>query len=153
MAVEAPISKFKKHNILFFIAVCIAMAGWFGYDGYINKKFIEEHTNEDGSPNSTLIFNKKSPPFFVGAAVLLGVYFYMIKGKRLLADENELIINNKNKITYDSIEKIDKTYFDSKGFFVITYKNANSKETNLKISDRAYDGIDKILDYLVEKIS
>ncbi len=153
MAIEAPISKFKKHNILIYTVVCIVLAGWFGYDGYINKKFMKEHTDENGKLDGTLIFNQKSPPFFIAAALIFGVYFYMIRNKKLLADENELIISEKKKISYDSIEKIDKTWFESKGYFIIIYKDTNGKEINQKISDRAYDGIGKILDLLVEKIS
>jgi hypothetical protein len=153
MAIEAPISKFKKHNILIYIAGCIILAGWFGYDGYINKNFIKEHTDENGRADGTLVFNQKSPPFFIAAALIFGVYFAMVRTKKLLADENELIISNNKRIQYDSIEKIDKTWFESKGYFVITCKDKNGKETNHKISDRAYDRIDKILNLLVEKIS
>ena len=77
----------------------------------------------------------------------------MIKGKKLLADEKELVFSGKQKIPYDSIEKIDKTWFDKKGFFVITYKDENGKEAERKISDRNYDGLENILNHLVEKIS
>ncbi len=153
MAIEAPISKFKKNNILIYTVVCIILAGWFGYDGYINKKFMKEHTDESGKADSTLIFNQKSPPFFIAAAVMFGIYFTMIRSKKLIADENELIICDNKRIPYDSIEKINKTWFESKGYFVITYKDKNGKETDHKITDRAYDGIDKILNLLVEKIS
>jgi hypothetical protein len=128
-------------------------AGWFAYDGYINKKFIEKHTNEDGTPNSTLAFNQKSPPFFIAAAVLFGVYLYSVRNKRLIADENELVFSAKDKIPYDSIQKIDKTYFDKKGFFVITHKDEHGKEIDRKISDRNYDNIAPILDLLVAKIT
>ena len=153
MAIEAPISKFKKSNILIYTGICLIFAAWFGYDGYLNKNFIQEHTEENGKPNTTLMFNKKSPPFFLAGAVLCGVYYAMIKRKKLLAEEKELLINEKKKIPYDSIQKINKTWFESKGYFIITYKDEKEKETNLKISDRTYDGIDKILNHLVEKIS
>ena len=153
MAIEAPISKFKKSNILIYTGICLIFAAWFGYDGYLNKNFIQEHTEENGKPNTTLMFNKKSPSFFLAGAVLCGVYYAMIKRKKLLAEEKELLINEKKKIPYDSIQKINKTWFESKGYFIITYKDEKEKETNLKISDRTYDGIDKILNHLVEKIS
>ena len=153
MAIEAPISKFKKSNILIYIVICVIFAAWFGYDGYINNKFIKEHTEESGNPDTTLIFNQKSPPFFLAGAILCGIYFFMIKGKKLLAEEKELIIDKKTKIPYDSIEKINKTWFEKKGFFVVTYKNENGKETDYKFSDRRYDGLEDILNHLVEKIS
>jgi hypothetical protein len=136
MAIEAPISKYKKTNLKIYIILCIAAAAWFAYDGYLNKDFIDKHTNEDGTPDSTLVFNQKSPPFFVAAAVLFGVYLFVVKNKKLIADENELIFSAKEKIPYNSIQSINKTYFDKKGFFVITYKDEHGKEIDRKISDK-----------------
>jgi hypothetical protein len=152
MAIEAPISKFKKTNIKIYIILCIIAALWFGYDGYINKEFIKKNTDENGIPNGTLKFNQKSPPFFIGAAVLLGVYFFKMRKRKLLAEENELVFSNNKKIHYDSIQKINKTYFDSKGYFIITY-NKDGKEVDLKINDRMYDNLEDILNLLVAKIS
>jgi hypothetical protein len=153
MAIEAPISKYKKTNLKIYIVLCIVLAAWFAYDGYINKDFIEKHTDETGKPNSTLIFNQKAPPFFAGAAVLFGVYLFVIKSKKLIADENELVFNDKEKIPYDSIQSINKTYFDKKGFFVFTYKDEHGKEINCKLSDRNYDNLAPILNLLIAKIS
>jgi hypothetical protein len=153
MAIDAPISKYKKTNLKIYIILCIAVAAWFAYDGYINKTFIEKNTDENGTPNSTLVFNQKSPPFFAAAAVFFGVYFFVVKNKKLIADENELIFSAKEKISYDSIQKINKTYYDKKGFFVITHKNENGNEIDRKISERNYDNLAAILDYLVAKIS
>jgi hypothetical protein len=153
MAIEAPISKYKKNNLIIYIVLCIVVAGWFAYDGYINKDFIAEHTNDDGTPNSTLVFNQKAPPFFIAAAVLFAVYLYFVKDKKLIADENELVFSSKEKIPYDSIQKIDKTYFDKKGFFIITYKDEHGKEIDKKISDRQYDNLPPILEHLVAKIT
>ena len=153
MAIEAPISRYKKNNFVIYIVLCIVAGGWFAYDGYINKKFIEKNTNDDGTPNSTLVFNQKSPPFFAAAAVLFAVYLLVIKNRKLVADENELVFSEKDKIPYNSIQKIDKTYFDKKGFFVITHKDEHGKEINRKLSDRNYDNLAAILDHLVAKIS
>ncbi|MFA5238876.1 MAG: hypothetical protein WC476_04100 [Phycisphaerae bacterium] len=152
MTIEAPISKSKKNNLKIYIFVCIVVAVWFGYDGYFSENFIQKHT-KDGKPDSTLVFNQKAPPFFIAAGGLLGVYFLAIKNKKLIANENELVISSKEKIAYDSILKIDKTSFDSKGFFVITYKNNNGSEVDRKISDRTYDNLPAVLDKLVAKIS
>jgi len=151
MAIEAPISKFKKTNIKIYIILCIIAAIWFGYDGYLNEEFIEKNT-EDGVPNGILKFNQKSPPFFVGAAILLGVYFFKMRKRKLLAEENELVFSNNKKISYDSIQKINKTYFESKGYFIITY-NKDGKEVDLRINDRIYDNLEDILNLLVAKIS
>jgi hypothetical protein len=153
MAIEAPLSKYKKNNLVIYIILCIVAAGWFAYDGYINKNFIAKHTKDDGTPDSTLAFNQKSPPFFIAAAVLFGVYLYVARNKKLIADENELVFSAKDKIPYDSIQKIDKTFFDKKGFFIITHKDEHGKEINRKISDRNYDNLTSILDHLVAKIN
>lgn len=153
MAIEAPLGKSKRTNFKIYIAICIGLAIWFGYDGYFNEEFIEKHKDAEGSPDSTLVFNQKSPPFFIGAAALLGVYLYAVRNKKLIAGENELVINDKEKISYDSIQKIDKTHFGSKGFFIVTYKNKDGGEVNRKISDRTYDNLAAVLDELVAKIS
>ena len=153
MAIEAPYSKHKKFNLKIYIAVCIVFAIWFGYDGYFNEKFREKHSDANGTPDGTLVFNQKSPPFFIGLAVLFGAYLFVVRNKKLIADENELIISSKERIPYDSIETIDKTYFKSKGRFVITYKAANGRESSLKISDRKYSNLAAVLDHLVAKIS
>ena len=161
MAIVAPISKFKKNNFKISIALCLAMAVIFAYDGYLSKykwskrySFYQEHVlDNDGKPTPTMNFNRKSPPFFVGAAVLIWAYLLAIKNKKLIADDNELVFSDKNKIPYDSIEKINKTYFEKKGVFIVTYKNESGKEIDRKLSDRTYDNLGAILDHLVAKIS
>jgi len=153
MPIEAPISKFTRTNLKIYIILCIAVAAWFAYDGYLNETFIEENTNENGTPNITLIVNQKLPPFLVAAAVLFGVYLFAVRNKKLVADEYELVFSDKDKIPYDSIQSINKTYFNKKGFFVITHKDEHGKEINRKISDRNYDNLASVLDHLVAKIS
>ncbi|MHC4722420.1 MAG: hypothetical protein ACYS6I_06885 [Planctomycetota bacterium] len=152
MAIEAPLSKYKKNNLRIGIVVLVGLAIWFAYDGYRSEEFIKKHTDQNGKPDSTLVFNRKAPPYLVGAAVLLGVYLFAIKDKKVVADESSLIVG-KRQIAYDSIEKIDKTHFDSKGYFVITYKDYQGVDTNLKISDGIYDNLSAVLDELVAKIS
>ena len=153
MAIEAPLGKHKKNNFKIYIAVCIGLAIWFGYDGYFNEKFKERHTDANGTPDAILAVNKKAPPFFIGAGVLLGAYLFAIRNKKVIADENELILSDKERVPYDSIQKIDKTLFDSKGYFLITYKDKNGSEVNRKLSDRSYDNLAAILEHLVAKIS
>ncbi len=161
MAIEAPISKFKKTNLKIYIVVCVAVAIIFAYDGYLSKykwswryNFYKEHVlDNDGTPTPTMNFNRKSPPFFIAGAVLLGAYLFAVKNRKIVADENELIISNKERISYDSIQQIDKTYFEKKGFFVITYKDKDGKETRRKLHERTYDNLAAILEHLVAKIS
>jgi len=153
MAIEAPASKFRKTNLKIYIAICIGLAIWCAYDGHFNKQWIERHTNHDGSEQPYLVFNKNAPPYFIGAAILLTVYFFVFKKKKIIADETELIISKSKRIPYDSIQKIDKMHFDSKGFFLITYKDENDREISYKLSDRLYDNLPVILEHLVAKIS
>lgn len=153
MAIEAPLSKFKKNNFKIYIAICLGLAIWCAYDGFFNDEWIEKHTDADGDPEVYLVFNRKAPPFFAGAAVLFGVYLFLVRDKKVIADENELIISDKEKISYDAVEKIDKTHFAKKGFFVITYKREDGGEASRKLSDRTYDNLAAILDELVAKIT
>jgi hypothetical protein len=155
MAIEAPLSKYKKQNLLIMVVVLVGLAGWFIYDGYISEKFQQEHTetNEAGEevPDSSLAFNRKAPPFFLGAGLLVVVYFFVIKGKKVVAGEKSLVLNGK-EIQYDSIEKINKTFFDKKGYFILTYKEGGT-EVDVKLSDRSYDNMPAVLDELVKQIS
>ncbi len=157
MAIEAPLSKFKKNNVKIFVAVLVGLAIWFAYDGYLSKGFIEkntlDHGTEDARPNSTLVFNQKAPLFLLPGAAALVVYFFMIKDRKLTTDDTKLTINGARSIEYDKIERIDKTHFDAKGYFVITHVAEGGKETDLKLSDRMYDNLSAVLDELVAKIS
>lgn len=150
MAIEAPLSNYKKKNILIVAAILIGVGGWFAYDGYKNPDFIKKHT-VDGVADSTLNFNRKAPPFMISAGILLGIYFVAIKGKKIVADESDLICG-KVKVAYDAIEKINKTHFDKKGFFIVTYSQ-DGQNKELKLSDRTYDNLGAVLDQVVSKIS
>jgi hypothetical protein len=152
MAIEAPLSKHKRNNFIIYIVVCVAFALWFGYDGYLNADFKEKHT-QDGKADSTLVFNQWAPPFLLGAAVLLGAYLFKIRDRKIVAGDASLVIDGGKDIPYDAIEKIDKTYFDSKGYFVITYKDQSGKEIDHTISSRKYDSLGPVLDHLVAKIT
>ena len=162
MAIEAPVSKFKKNNLKIYIAVCLLAAAVFGYDGYLSKykwskrydTFYKKHVlDNDGKPTATMKFNRVSPLAFTGAAVLLGLYLLSVRKKKIVAQESELVMNANERISYDSIQKIDKTHFDSKGFFVFTYKKSNGSQVDRKLSDKKYDNLKEILDHLVAKIS
>ena len=153
MAIEAPISRFRKNNLKIYIVVLIGIAIWCAYDGYLNKSWKKKHTDADGNPDTYLIFNRKAPPFFIGAAVLLGVYLFVIRNNKVVADENELTISAKEKIPYDAIQKIDRTHFGSKGFFHIIYEDKAGNEIKRKLSERGYDNLEAILDELIAKIS
>ena len=139
---------------MIFIAVFLGLLAWCIYDGYFNETFAEKYTDENGNPTGWLVVNQKAPPYLLGAAVLTAAYYsFVIRNKKITADEEGLVLNSKKKIAYDSIEKIDKTFFNKKGYFTITYKNENGEQADLKISDDNYDNLPPILERLVEKIS
>ena len=152
MSIEAPVSKYRKHNLLLIAGMLTVAAVWFWYDGHYSQKFIKDHTNPDGTPNSTLVFNRKSPPYMLIAAVILGARFWMLRDKKVVAGDKELVYE-KLTIPYDRIDSIDKTYFDKKGFFVIHYRDDSQQAMQLKLSDRGYDNLPAVLDYLTTKIT
>ena len=41
MAIEAPISKYKRTNFKIYIVACLVIGIWCIYDGYLNKAWIE----------------------------------------------------------------------------------------------------------------
>jgi hypothetical protein len=153
MALTAPLSKYKRNTFLVWIVLCIGFAAYCIYDGHFNEAFIKKHSSTDGKPDSTLTFNLKAPYVLFPLAAMLGVWLLVISKKKITAEETGLVIDGKINIAYDSIEKIDKTLFDSKGRFIITYKDAGGKETDRVISDKDYDNLPAILDHLVSKIS
>jgi hypothetical protein len=153
MALEAPISKARKSNLKIYTGFCLVFAVVFAYDGYLSKyewsrrrSFYEEHVI-DGKADDKMIFNQVAPFFLAAGAVGFVVRLRTIRDKKLTADENELLINGAEKIPYESLQKIDKTHFESKGFFVLTYKDEQGREVDRKLSDRNYDNL------LVAKIS
>lgn len=152
MAIEAPYSKYKKQNFIIGIAVLLGFGIYCAYDGYINEKFIEKHTSIEGVADSTLVFNKKAPYVCIPGAIVLALWLSIAKKKKVVAEADGIVINGK-KITYQSVEKIDKTYFDSKNYFDITYKDENGKEAEQRFDGRGYDNLAAILDELVAKIS
>ncbi len=160
MAIVATLSKFKKTNYKIIIAVLVLFGVIFAYDGYLSKyewsmrhNFYQEHVIDNGGePDSDMIINRKAPLYLIGAAVLVAAYFLAIRNKKVIADEKSLIVGKK-VIPYDWIEQIDKTHFDSKGWFVVIHKNDSGSESSLKLSDKTYDNLSAVLDELARQIS
>jgi hypothetical protein len=153
MALTATLSKYKKNTHIIWMALCIGFAAYCVYDAHYNEGFIKKHSSADGKPDGTLAFNLKAPYVLFPLAAMLGVWLLVISKRKITAEETGLVIDGKTNIAYDSIQKIDKTLFASKGRFIITYKDAGGKETNRVISDKDYDNLPAILDHLVAKIS
>ena len=153
MTVEAPLNQHRKSNLLIYIGICAVFAGWLGYDGYFNEGFRQRHTDADGKADASLVFNQKAAPVLACAAVLLAGYLLAIRNRKIIADDKELVISDKERISYDSIQRINKTDFESKGSFVLTYRDDEGKEIDRKLSNRDYDNLAAILDKLVAEIS
>lgn len=151
MSVEATASKYKKNTHWIIIAALIFGAGYCIYDGFYNEKFIEKHT-EDGVMDSTLIGNRKLPPYLAVGAVVVGINLARVWKKKVVAGETSLDVCG-TEIAYDSMESINKTHFESKGFFTIAYKDSQGSDNEIKISDKDYDGLGILLDEVVAKIS
>ncbi len=152
MAIEAPFSTYKKKNLLIMTVILIGLGVWCIYDGYFNETFIQEHLDEEGNPHGWLVFNQKAPPFLFIGGIIYAVRFFLVKNKKVVAGESGLM-TGKTTIPYKAIEKINKTYFDKKGYFVVTYKDSNGQSRDVKISDRTYDNLPAVLDHLVSEIS
>jgi hypothetical protein len=152
MAITAPYSQYKKTNFKIGIVLLLVAAVWFAYDGYKSETFKARHTR-NGQPDSTLVFHRKSPPYLFAGAVVLAIVFWKIKDKKIVADEQDIIFNCGHKIPYNSIESVNKTKYESKGFFVIEYKSQDGQKKQCKISNRNYDNLDAVLELLVAKIT
>jgi hypothetical protein len=153
MTIEAPLSKSKRNDFLIGIVACMVFALWFAYDGYLNKKFIAEHMTEQGQPDDTLVINRYAPPFLVLGALLLGACWYAIRSRKLVAAEDALVFPGGRKIPYAAIEAIDKTHFETKGFFTLTYKSENGSLAKRRLSDRQFENLKPLLEHLIAQIT
>lgn len=153
MAIEAPVSRYKRTNLKIYIVVCVLAALWFGFDGFVSKEFIEKNTNEDGTANSTLLINRGAAPVLALGAVFFGAWLFAVKDKKVVADEQELIVAGKRRIPYDAIESIDKTHFEKKGLFTIIYTSESGGQAQCRLDNRQFDNLSPVLDHLVAQIS
>ncbi len=151
LVIEAPISKYTRNSLVIGMIFLVGFGVYCIYDGYYNKAFMEEHT-EDGKPNTTLLFNQKSPPVLFVVAALLAGRWVLIRERKVVAADTELVINDKIHIPYEAIEQIDKTLFKKKGVFTVTYFQ-DGKQRHQKLSENTYDNMEAILDHLVAQIS
>ena len=122
-----------------------------GQECFVAKEEGDLVIYRDG-PDGTMLFNRISPIFFIAGVVVFAVMLRLRRDVKLVADENELVVAGKETIPYDAIERIDKTHFEKKGVFTITYRK-NGREVNRKLSDRDYDNLAPILDHLIAKIT
>lgn len=154
MAIVAPLSRYRRNNHMILLAVVLGLAAWFHYDGHYNEEFIKKHTKDGtltGQPDDTLAINRKAPPVLLAVGVLVVGNFVRIRNQRIRVDDSTLMVNRLS-IPLSTVTQIDKTHFDSKGFFVLSYKPGDT-EKNLKLYARDYDNLSAVLDRLIEELS
>jgi hypothetical protein len=152
MAVVAPLAKYKKTNFKIYVGLLLIFAVYFYYDGNYNEKFKAKHTVR-GKPDSSLVFNRTSPPYFFAAAVAFVVYAWVVRNKKIIADDQQLIISENEKISYTAIQSVNKSNYDAKGYFIVDYKDDSGNLQHKRISNRNYDNLDAVLELLVSKIT
>ncbi|MFH1613630.1 MAG: hypothetical protein ABIG61_00900 [Planctomycetota bacterium] len=161
MAVEATYCRYRKTNFKIAVIVLIGLALVFAYDGYVSKyewsmrhKFYREHVvNNNNKPDSDMIFNQRVPFFLAAAGVIAVIWFAAVKNKKIEAREDAIVLSDNQAVPYGSITSVDKTFFDSKGYFTLNYKDQTGREKQVRLSRKTYDGLGLVLDELVRKIS
>lgn len=153
MDIEAPLSRHSKNFLIIVIVFFVGFAGWTAYDGFFRASYIKEHTGENGEPDSTLVFNQKAPPYLLALAGLAGLRLFQVRKRKIVAMEKAVVINQRTQIAYDAIQQIDKTYFEKKGFFDVSYTDTDGNLRKYRFDDRKYDNMKAILGHLVEQIS
>jgi len=150
MAIEATGSKHNRNSNYLIVAICIFVALYCLYDGWLNEKFQQENTI-DGKPNVTLLVNRIWLPIICGAIAAYSLISALRVAKlKIMADEQGLSVSGCDKIAYDSIKKIDKRYFEKEGYFTIAYTR-DGDEKKLKLTDRKYSNLAALLDELVSR--
>lgn len=160
MSIEAPYSKFNINGFKLYIGACLIIGAVLAYDGYLSKyewsgryKFYKEHVvDNEGVADSTMQFNKYGPFGLIVLSVYFGFRWNSVKDIKIVCDDNGLD-TGKEVIAYDNIEKIDKTHFKEKGYFIITHKNKDGNEKNVKLSHKTYDNLEVLLELIVSKIT
>jgi hypothetical protein len=145
MSVEAPVSQHKRNTDLIIVAVLIAAALWLLYDGWMNEKFVEEHSQTDVRINRYY-----GPIAAILGAVYFGVSAMRDRGRKLVANERGLTLENGQLIEYSAMRRIDKRFFDSEGHFTIDYAG-EAGEHKVKLRDRRYDNLALLLDEVVKQ--
>ena len=146
--VEAKYSRHRLNNLLLYAVVCFVVAGWFAIDGHLRDSFIEEHT-VDGVPDATLVFNQKSPPFFVAFGVLFIVRFVLVRKRKVVAGNAGLSVPKVGEISYSSITEVA----EGNSSFYITFRSGSDEEIELELSARQYDGVADVASFVSEKVA
>ncbi len=152
MDIVAKYSSYRLGNIKIAIFVLLGLSVWFVYDGYYNQKFIDKHTSAEGKADDTLIVHKYFAYFSIPIAAAAAAAFFVNRKKQIVASQDALLISEGCRIPYDVIEEVDHTDFDTSEKFSITYAEGGVNK-KLVLSKKKWDGLDKVLEYVISKIS
>ena len=113
-----------------------------------------------------LVFDKKvdygldNDPYFVKKAKESNVYkkVLLANAVKMPLKDNclDLVFSNcviEHIQDLDAVLREAARILKKKGYFVFTYKDDKTAEQQVKLSDRDYDGLNAILDKIIEKIS
>ena len=161
MEIVAPISSYKKNGLKIYMVGCFIAAAVLAYDGYLSKyewsqryDFYKKHVvDNDNQPDGTMLFNRYVSVLALVGGIYFAARFFQKKDDKIIADDNAVTFCGGEKINYDSIEKIDKSAYNSKGYFVFTYKDSSGGEKDKKLSNKDWDNLDAVMNLMVEKIS
>jgi len=147
MALEFKYSSYRVNNFAIAALLLLGLSAWFIYDGYHKVDFIEKHSDA-GVPDDTLKFNRSFWYAGIPAAVVSAGFFFVLRGRKILVDDNTINISGK-KIPLDAIESLDQSNFKEKGFFIIHHGEGQST----KFSRNQWDGMNRLREFVIEKIS
>jgi hypothetical protein len=142
------------------MAAFLVIAAVLGYDGYLSKytwskryDFYKKHViDNNGIPDSDMTINRYGAIVLLALGLYKGFVFWNTKDKKVVADDKGLNYE-KLSIPYGRIDSIDKTYFDSKGYFIVHYRDEQDQVKQVQLSDRQYDHMPAVLDHLVSKLT
>ncbi|MDH7598139.1 MAG: hypothetical protein QHH07_00690 [Sedimentisphaerales bacterium] len=151
--IVAPVSKGRKDSVVLYMAICFGLAVWCIYDGFINKDFIAAHLDQQGRADGTLILNRLGGPILLLAALGLSLWLSKMRRGGLVATDQALIVKKTLQIPYSSIKQIDKTHFQDRGYFLLTYDSQQEGQRTIRLDQRDYDNLGPILERLIEAVS
>jgi len=150
MAIEATGSKFSRNNNLITFFFCLAVALYFGYDGWFGSYRDEQLKENDGKPTVDLLVNMYAPIPLGAFALYSLIAALRIPSRKIIAGQQGLEFSSGKHIDYDSIQQIDKRHFEKKGVFTIDYEDQD-KMSREKFSYRSYDNLALLLDEIIRR--
>jgi len=174
MTVVAPASKVSRQNAWIITIMCVALALWFLYDGWISQSFQDKHLVnkdkvslkkfkeqsrqpdfqpdlQDFQPDVQLKFHRYwGPPICGALAVFFLIAALRARSRKVLCDDTGLTLANGQTIPYSKIKQIDKSFFEKEGHFTITCAQ-DVPVGKVKLSSRKYDNLAALLSEIISR--